>query len=65
MTRGLEHFNCEERLRKLDLLRLEKRKLQREFIEAFQYIKGSYKKDEEGLFTVACSDSIRDNAYSD
>lgn len=28
---------------------------------AFQYLKGAYKKDGEGLFTMACSDRTRGN----
>ena len=30
---------------------------------AFQYLKGSYKKAKEGLFTRACSDRTRGNGF--
>jgi len=30
---------------------------------AFQYLKGAYKKAEEGLFTRACSDRTSDNGF--
>jgi len=43
-------------LRELGLFSLEKRRLQRHLIAVFQYLKGAYKKAEEGLFTRAWSD---------
>ena len=53
---GLEYLSYEERLRELELFSLEETRLQGDFIVAFQYIKGAYKKDEEGLFTRVYND---------
>ncbi|GAB0177102.1 receptor-type tyrosine-protein phosphatase O [Grus japonensis] len=63
MTRGLEHLSYEDRLRELGLFSLEKRRLQRDLIAAFQYLKGRIcRKAGEGLFTRAWSDRTRVNS---
>ena len=61
MIRGLEHLTCEERLREMGLLSLGKRRLQGDFIVAFQYLKGAYKQEGEWLFTRVDSDRTMGN----
>ena len=51
MVRRLEHLSCEERLRKLGLFSLKKRRFSRNLIAAFWYSKGAYKQEEYRLFT--------------
>ena len=51
MIRKLEHISYKERLRELGLFSLEMRRLWEDLITAFQYLKGSYKKDNQRLFT--------------
>ncbi|GAB0185732.1 hypothetical protein GRJ2_001038500 [Grus japonensis] len=63
MVRGLEHLSCEDRLRQLGLLCLEKRRLWGDLIAAFQYLKEAYRKAGEGLFIRECSDRTRGNGF--
>jgi len=61
VIRGLEYLSYEDRLRDLGLFSLEKRRLQGDLLATFQYLKGAYRKDGEGLFRRVCSDRTRGN----
>uniref|UniRef100_A0A8B9FN51 Reverse transcriptase domain-containing protein n=1 Tax=Amazona collaria TaxID=241587 RepID=A0A8B9FN51_9PSIT len=61
MIRGLEHLSYEDRLRKLGLFSLEKRRLRGDLIAAFQYLKGAYRDAGEGLFIKDCGERTRGN----
>jgi len=63
MIGGLGYPYYEDRLRELGLFSLEKRRLRGDLIAAFQYLKGAYRKDGEGLFTRVCSDKMRGNGF--
>jgi len=45
----------------LGLFSPKKRRLWGDLVAAFQYLKGAYRKDGEGLFTRLCSDKTRGN----
>jgi len=51
MIKGLENLPCEERLKELGPLSLEKTKLSGNLITEFQYLKDSYREDRGCLFT--------------
>ncbi|PKU47851.1 hypothetical protein llap_1831 [Limosa lapponica baueri] len=60
MITGLEHLSYEDRLREVGFFSLEKRRLRGALLAAFQYLKGTYTKDEEGLFVRKRSDKMRE-----
>jgi len=45
------------------LFSLEKRRLQGDLIEAFQYLQGAYKKDGDKYYSRACCDRRRGNGF--
>ena len=52
VIKRLENKPCEERWKEMGLFSLEKRRLRREMIALFKYLKGSPTKEEQDLFSV-------------
>jgi len=52
-----------QRLSELGLFSLENRRLRGDLLAAFQYLKGTYRKDGENLFSRPCCDRRRSNSF--
>jgi len=63
MIQGMEDLSYKDRLRELGLVSLEKRRLWENLIAAFQYLKGSYRKKGNRLFSRVCCDRTRGNDF--
>ena len=59
MIKGMEHLSYED----MDLFSLEKRRLRGDPIAAFQYLKGTYRKEWDRLFCSVCGDRTKRNCF--
>ena len=63
MIQGMEHLFYEDSLQDLGLFSLEKRKFQGDLRATFQYLKGSYKKEENRFFSKVSGVRTRANGF--
>ena len=56
---GMEHLSCKDRLRELGLFSLEEKRLHRDLIVAFRYLKRGQKEEGNRLFCSICCNRIR------
>ncbi|PKU44548.1 hypothetical protein llap_5155 [Limosa lapponica baueri] len=61
MIKGMEHLSYEERLRHLGLFSLAKRRLRRDLINAYKYLKIRCQEDGARLFAAVPSNRTRGN----
>ena len=63
MMKGLKHLSCEERLRELGLLSLEKRSPQEDIISVHEYQKVGCNENKARLLSVASSARTRGSGH--
>ncbi|PKU48080.1 hypothetical protein llap_1637 [Limosa lapponica baueri] len=61
MIRGLEHLSHEDRLRELGCSAW--KRFRGDLIAAFEYLKGAYRRDGEGLFMKKWSNMMKSNGF--
>jgi len=59
----MKHLSCKDILKELGPFSLQKRRLKGDLIVPFQYLKGSYKKEGDRLFSRVFGDRTRENSF--
>uniref|UniRef100_A0A803TIG3 Reverse transcriptase domain-containing protein n=1 Tax=Anolis carolinensis TaxID=28377 RepID=A0A803TIG3_ANOCA len=63
MIKGLENKPYEERLKELDMFRLQKRRLRGDMIAMYKYVNGSHREEGASLFSAALQTRTRNNGF--
>ena len=63
LIQGVEHFSGENSVRELGLCSLEKRRLRGDLRAVCQYLKRSYRKEGDRLFSRDCGNRTRGNGF--
>ena len=63
MTKGLKQLSYEERLSKLGLFSLVKRRLRGNLINVYKYLRCRRQRDEARFFSVVCGNRTRGNGH--
>lgn len=64
MVLGMEHIFDKDRLRELGLISTKKKRLYEDLNVAFQYLKGSFRKERNRLPSRICDDGTRENYFN-
>ena len=65
MIKGLEYLTQVKKMKELGLFSLEERRLSKDLISVYEYLKIICEGDEARLFSVVCSDRTKGNKHKE